>query len=278
MSILVTGATGSIGKEVLAGLLAAGETARASSRNPKAGDFPAGVEVVRADLGDPGSFAPLLAGVQKVFLYANPQAPEEFTAAAKEAGVTQVVLLSSNSVLFPDAENNPIAKMHLKVERALEESGLDWTFVRPGYLATNTLRWTSIRTERVLRTAFPDGSACLVHERDVASVAVRALTDDAHRNQAYLVPGAGPLTVREQVAAIAEALGEAVRLEEVDVATYRAELIEQIPENLADRVIQFKGQIPQVPVEVRVDAVPQLLGRPALSYAEWAKDHVADFR
>ena len=93
-----------------------------------------------------------------------------------------------------------------------------------------------------------------------------------------MVPGAGPLTVREQVTAIAEALGEPVRLDEVDVATYRAELITQIPESLADRLIQFKGQIPQVPVEFRVDAVPQLLGRPALSYAEWVKHHATDFQ
>ncbi len=278
MTILVTGARGSIGKEVLTGLLAAGQTVRASSRAPQPGEFPDGVEVVRADLGKPESFPHLLAGVHKVFLYANAQAPEAFAAAARNAGVEHVTLLSSNSVLFPDPGNNPIAMMHVKVEQVLESSGLDWTFVRPGYLATNTLRWESIRTERVLRTAFPEGSACLVHERDVAAVAVQALTNDVHRRQAYLVPGAGPLTVREQVATIAEALGEPVRLDEVDVATFRAELIQQVPERLADRLIQFKGVIPQVPLPFRIDAVPQLLGRPALSYAQWAKDHVADFR
>ncbi len=278
MSILVTGARGSIGKGVLAGLLSAGETVRASSRDPKPGDFPAEVEVVRADLSNPESFPHLLAGVHTLFLYANAQAPEGFAAAAQKAGVEHVVLLSSSSVLFPHPENNPIAAMHLKVEQALQKSGLDWTFVRPGYFATNTLRWQSIRTERIFRTAFPEGSACLVHERDIAEIAVRALTNGVHRSKAYLVPGAGPLTVREQVAAIAEALGEPVRLQEVDVATYRAELLTQIPENLADRLIQFKGQIPQVSVEFRVDAVPELLGRPALSFAEWAKDHAADFR
>ena len=155
---------------------------------------------------------------------------------------------------------------------------MDWTFVRPGYLATNTLRWQTIRSERVLRTAFPEGSSCLVHERDVAEVAVHSLIDDSHRRQAYLVPGAGPLTIREQVAAISEALGEPVCLDEVDVATYRAELLTQIPEKLADRLIQLKGQIPQVPLEFRIDAVPALLGRSALSYAEWAKEHAEDFR
>lgn len=275
---LVTGARGSIGKEVLAGLLAAEQTVRASSRNPQDGEFPEGVEVVRADLAKPKTFPKLLAGVGRVFLYANAEAPKQFLTAARDAGVEHIVLLSSHSVLFPNPENNPIAMMHLKVERALRESGLEWTFIRPGYLATNTLRWESIRAERVLRTAFPDGTAFLVHERDVAEVSVQSLIGDSHRGKAYLLPGAGPLTVREQVAAISDALGETVHIQEVDVATYRAELLTQVPESLADRLIEFKGQIPQVPSNMRVDAVPEVLGRPPLSYHAWAKEHAADFR
>lgn len=278
MSCLVTGARGSIGREVLAGLMAAGKSVRASSRNPQPGDFPDGVDVVRADLAEPASFPQLLAGIDQVFLYANAHFPAEFAAAALRAGVTHVVLLSSHSVLFPNPESNPIAAMHLKVEDALKRSGLDWTFVRPGYLATNTLRWESIRTERVVRTAFPEGGGCLVHERDVAEIAVHAMTGKAERQGAYLVAGAGPLTTREQVATIADALGEPVRLHEVDVDTYRAELITQVPEQLADRLIQFKGQIPQVPEDLRVDAVPLLLRRPPLSYAAWVKEHVEEFR
>ena len=220
----------------------------------------------------------MLDGVKQVFLYANAKAPEAFTVAAKRSGVEHIALLSSHSVLFPHAEKNPIARMHMEVEQALKQSGLHWTFVRPGYLATNTLHWQSIRTERVLRTAFPDGHACLVHERDVAEVAVRTLTDKTFRDSAYIVPGAGPLTVREQVATIAEALGEPVRLEEVDIPTYRAELVTQVPESLADRLIQFKGEVPQLPADLRIDAVPLLLGRPALSFDVWAREHVADFR
>ena len=278
MSVLVTGARGSIGKEVVNGLLAAGQEVRASSRDPKPGDFPAAVAVIKGDLEKPESFPSLLAGVKQVFLYANAKAPEAFAAAAKRAGVEHIVLLSSHSVLFPKAEDNPIARMHMKVEQALEDSGVHWTFVRPGYLATNTLHWESIRTERVLRTAFPEGHSCLVHERDVAEVAVRALTDGALRDKAYTIPGAGPLTVREQVAAIAGALGEPVRLQEVDVPTYRAELITQVPESLADRLIAFKGEVPQLPDHLRIDAVPLLLGRPALSFNLWTREHVADFR
>jgi uncharacterized protein YbjT (DUF2867 family) len=267
-----------VGGAVLTGLLAAGQVVRASSRDPRAGVLPDGIEVVRADLTEPTSLPDALAGVDKVFLYAHPQAAVEFGAAARRAGVEHVVLLSSSSVLSPDAESNPIALHHLAVERALEGAGLSWTFVRPGYFATNTLRWQSIRAERVLRTAFPEGTASPVHERDIAEVAVRALLDDTHRRMAYPVLGAGPVTAREQVAAIAAALGEPVRLDEVDEDTYRSELRTQLPEVIVDRVMQARGQLPGLPGELATDAVPEVLGRPALTFAEWARDHAADFR
>ncbi len=102
MTVLVTGARGDVGGAVLAALLAAGEP---------------------------------------VFLYAHPEGAAEFAAAAREAGVEHVVLLSSSTVLSPDAEASPIAPRHIAAERALDGSGLDRTFVRPGYSATNALRW-----------------------------------------------------------------------------------------------------------------------------------------
>jgi uncharacterized protein YbjT (DUF2867 family) len=278
MTILVTGARGHVGGAVLTELLAAGEEVRASSRDPQPGQLPDGVEVVRADLTEPASLPDALAGVRKVFLYAHPEAVTDFVVAARAAGVEHVVLLSSSSVLRPDATENPIAKRHVDVERALETSGLDWTFVRGGYFATNALRWESIRSERVFRTAFPDATTPPVHERDIAAVAVRSLLDDAHRGQAYPIIGAGPVSIRDQVSAIARALGEPVLLEKVDIDTYRAELLKQLPEFLADHVLRSRGSIEQLPAELGVDAVPEVLGRPALTFDEWARDHVADFR
>jgi uncharacterized protein YbjT (DUF2867 family) len=278
MTVLVTGARGQIGGAVVAGLAAAGEPVRASSRAPRPGEFPGGVEVARVDLTDPASWPAALAGVRKVFLYAHPEGAAEFAAAALKAGVEHAVLLSSSSVLSPDPEANPIALRHIAVERALDEAGLDRTFVRPGYYATNALRWQSIRTGRVLRTAFPEAVTSPVHERDIAEVAVRALLDDRHRGAAYPVLGAGPLTVRDQVAAIAGALGEPVRLEEVDVDTYRAELLTQLPGPIVERFLRARGSVPPLPAEVATDAVPEVLGRPALTFAAWARDHAADFR
>jgi uncharacterized protein YbjT (DUF2867 family) len=204
----------------------------------------------------------------RCFLYAHPEGAAEFAAAARNAGVEHVVLLSSSTVLSPDSEANPIALRHIAAERALDEAGLDRTFVRPGYYATNALRWWQmIRTGRVLRTAFPDAVTSPVHERDIAQVAVRALLDDTHRGAAYPVLGAGPVTVREQVAAIAGALGEPVRLEKVDVDTYRAQLLTQLPGPIVERVLQDRGSVPPLPAELATDAVPEILGRPALTFA-----------
>lgn len=189
-----------------------------------------------------------------------------------------MVLLSSASVVYLNADSNPIAARHLTVERALIESGLPSTFVRPGYFATNTLRWTSIRSRRVVRTAFPEGRTSTVHEHDIADVAVHMLTHGPSDRQAYPVLVPGLSTVREQVAAIADAIGEPIRLEQVDVDTFRREQITQLPEPIVDILISARGDVPDPPAKLAVDAVPELPGRPALPFAQWARDHAGDFR
>ena len=86
------------------------------------------------------------------------------------------------------------------------------------------------------------------------------------------------MTVREQVAAIAAALGEPMRLEQVDVGTYRAQLLTQLPGPIVEGVLQDRGSVPPLPAELATDAVPEILGRPPLTFAEWARDHAADLR
>lgn len=279
MTTLVIGATGSVGGAVLTGLVGAGSRVRASSRSPRPGGFPPGVDVVRADLHDPSTFPRLLVGIRTVFLYADATEIDAFTRAAVDAGVEHVVLLSSNSVLFPGAADNPVAVEHMRVEAAIRRSGLAWTFVRPGYLATNTFRWrTSIRRDRVVRTAFPEGTTRLVHERDVAEVAVAAVLDARWRGSTPLVLGGEPLTEREQVATIADALGEPVTVDVLSVDEYRRELTATMPSVFVEPVIASRGMVPEVPDDVRVDATRDVLGRDPLPFAVWASDHAADFR
>ncbi len=276
--VLVTGARGQVGRLVLAGLLAAGVPVRVSSRRPQPEDFPAGVDAVRMDLADRATLAPALAGVDKVFLYAESETAGAFAEAALGAGVRHVVLLSSASVIEPEAAASPIAARHLAVERALGDAGIDRTFVRPAYFATNALRWQTIRTERVLRTAFPEATTSMVHERDIADVALASLLDDSHIGATHAVLGAGLSSTRAQVAAIADALGEEVRCEEIDVQTYRSEQLAVLPPPIVDLLLSGRGNVEPPPAELASDAVPDVVGRPALTFSEWARDHVADFR
>lgn len=278
MTILVTGASGSVGGGVLRALIAAGASVRASSRSPHPGQFPDGVEVVTADLDSPETFPGALDGVDKVFLYARPETASRFAAAARDAGVGHVVVLSSASVIPTDIGPDPIAEQHRAVENAVKDAGLDWTFVRPGYYATNMLRWQSIRTRRELRTAFPDALSSPVHERDIAEVAAASLLDDNQRGKAHAVLGPGPSSVRQQVAAIAHALGEAVDLVEIDTDTYRNELLTQLPAFAVDRVIEARGNMPMLPAGIAADAVEDLLGRPPHTVETWVEDHAQDFR
>ena len=166
MTVLVTGARGAIARNVINQLLDAGVTVRAASRVPGATDLPEGVEPVRVDFTAPETLAPALEGVEKVFLYAAHEGIEAFTAAAQEAGVKHVVLLSSAASADPE---NQIGRMHYVVEQALEASGIPWTFVRPAMFATNSLWWAeSIRKEGVVRLPYPDAPVNPIHERDIA--------------------------------------------------------------------------------------------------------------
>src|SRR3954453_16079998 len=176
MVAVVFGARGNVGRHVVSGLLAAGDEVRATSRTPDAAGLPPGVEVVAADLERPETLRTALEGAEKGFLYAKPDGVEGFAVAAASADVRYVVLLSSAAVVVPDAERNPIARQHRTVESAIERSGIDWTFVRPGMFATNTLWWWQrpIRDEGVVRNPYPDAQTAPVHEKDMATLVVTA--------------------------------------------------------------------------------------------------------
>jgi uncharacterized protein YbjT (DUF2867 family) len=130
MATVVFGARGNVGRHVAAGLLAAGEQVRVTSRNPATARFPSQLQVAAADLEEPGTLPAALAGAGSAFLYARPAGIQGFVEAARAAGVRHVVLLSSAAVVNADAEHNPIARQHRAVELAIEQSGIDWTFIR----------------------------------------------------------------------------------------------------------------------------------------------------
>jgi uncharacterized protein YbjT (DUF2867 family) len=281
MTILVTGARGGIGREVLAQLLARGASVRASVRDPAAADLPAGVPVVAADLTRPETLPAALDGVRQVFLYSLSDGIGGFVKAAEVAGVEHIVLLSSGQVLMPEPAPgvlNAIGEEHRAVERALADSDLRWTPVRPLVLAANALHWArAIRADAPVRLLYPDALTSPVHERDVAAVAVAAL--DRVRDEAVSAVLTGPslISQRQEVDLVAQAVGRPVQIEEMSEEQARAYLRRFMPPHFADATVDLRaaardGGSPATETVVRV------LGRPPLPFAQWARDHVAEFR
>ncbi|MET9374325.1 NAD(P)H-binding protein [Streptomyces sp. NPDC002992] len=272
MTVLVTGATGNVGRHVVTGLLAAGVRVRAMTRAPEKAALPAGVEVVRGDLADPASLDAALAGVDRVYLFPVPGTAEEFTARAAKAGVRRIVVLSSVSAEYADGDYS--GDHHTGVERAVEASGLEWTHVRPGEFMANVLSWwaPSIRAENVVRAPFGGTRSAPVHEADIADVALAALLEDGHVGKAYSFAGPQSLTKYEQVRDLGEVLGRAIRFDELTVDGARALWLGQgMPAEAVDWLLQDPVDVPVGPT------AEQVTGRPARTFAQWVADHRADF-
>jgi len=278
MTVLVTGATGNVGRNVVNLLLAEGVPVRATSRDPAS--LPAGVDAHAADLTEPKSFETALNGVDKVFLFPSPQGVDGFVAVAKAAGVRHIVLLSSISTL-EEGSPNPITRMHVTVETAVANSGIPWTFVRPGAFATNTLRWApAVRDNGGVRLPYAQGHVVPIHEGDIAAVAATALLNDGHEGKAYALTGPESLTQARQVALIAEAVGKPLWVEDLTGEDARAELATWFGAFATSEIIEtmlgyFRSQVGQ-PAEV-LATVEDVTGRPARTFADWAVDHKADF-
>jgi uncharacterized protein YbjT (DUF2867 family) len=277
--ILVSGATGNVGGAVVTRLHAAGIPVRALVRGKT--DFPEGVQAVRGDLGDPASLDTALQDVDSVFLmwpFLSAQgASDVIDAIGKRA--RRVVYLSSAGVGSKEKPGEAITMFHTELERLVEASGLEWTALRPTGFASNTLSWADeIRTTAAVRAPLARLARALIHEADIAAVAVQALTTDSLLGARPLITGPELITQEQQVALISEAIGRPVRFEEIALdeamenmkaAGYPAELVEA--------VLPAQVEMLTDPEPVN-DEVERITGTPARSFREWAANHAADFR
>ena len=278
MSTVVVGARGAVGRHVVAGLLAAGEVVRASVRRPTA-DLPASVEVVQADLDRPETLPAAVDGMRQAFLYAtSPEGAGAFARAARAAGVERVVLMSSGSVLLPWARDNAIAAEHRAAEEAVAGL-LKCTPIRPLVLANNALHWAdAIRTSRSVELVHPEAMLAPIHERDIAAVAVAALTETAAAAPDGLLTGGELLSQRRQVEVIGEAVGVSIRVDVLteDEARTRFARWAASPEEV-DAVLEFLADAGAGGSPATTTA-RDVLGRDPIPFAEWAREHASEFR
>jgi uncharacterized protein YbjT (DUF2867 family) len=277
--ILVTGATGQIGREVVAQLRAAGRPVRALSRQARPANLPGDVEAVRGDLSLPETLDAALANVGAVFLVWT--APFASAAAAIEriaSRAERIVFLSA-----PLRTNHPFYQQPnerrweaVGLDDLIEQSATRWTVLRPGPFALNCRNWWApqIRNSDVVRWFHGAAQTAAVHEHDIAAVAVRALCDNGHDRQDYLLTGPESLTQREQLAIIGETIGRTLVFEEVSSAVVRRELLP--PAWLADMLLSAYGAAVDLPALV-TSTIEEVTGTPARTFRQWASDHAADF-
>ena len=274
--ILITGATGHIGSELIAALLPAqAGHIRVLTRNPGA-VFPDGTQTVVADLGD-SDLAPVLDGVHAVFLLTDglniAAHDHRLIDAALQAGVERIVKLSVRSV--GHGGTDPITTWHRAGEEAIRDSGIGWTFLRPTALMSNALNWAPmIATDQVVHAPFAAGRAAVVDPADIAAVAAASLTQDGHNHRVYELTGPEPLSPTDQVAILSHVLDRDLRYAETDPADTLAQMVSYgMPEELAHAIIEmFRSTLKPYNSEPTGD-ITTVTSRPARSFTDWTQAH-----
>lgn len=276
--ILVTGATGNVGSNIVRQLAARGVRLRVLTRQPQDARFPGDVELATGDLTDPSGLSAAFGGISQMFLFPAPKLATELAALVRQHGIRRMVVLSSSVVERQDLRDSPIVQKHAAAETIAQTAGCDWTILRPDTFAANALAWAeSIRTQSQISAPYPRSHRNAIHESDIAAVAVAALLEDGHEGTIYSLTGPESLTQFDQVAAIGAAIGRSLRFEELSPEDAKRQMIERMPVAVADQLLAYLAKCVDTPARF-TDTVERVTGRPARSFAEWARDHADAFR
>jgi uncharacterized protein YbjT (DUF2867 family) len=285
--ILVTGATGIVGRPLVDVLVSEGEKVRAVTRNPQAANLPAGVEVVDGDPARPDTIAPYLEGVTALFLHprAVGLAAGELLALARERGGQRVVALSAINVdeHLDEQPSRYQGDRNKEVEDAAVHSGLAWVSLRASSFASNSVRaWgAQIHAGDVVRGPYAAFTESPVHERDLAEAVACALRSDelvARRSRRLDLTGPQSLSHQQMVAIIGEVIGRPLRYQEIPPQAAKQGMVQfGIPEPFVEALMARYAREIRYPAPVTGE-VERVLGRPARTFAEWVADHAAAFR
>ncbi|PWI17033.1 nucleoside-diphosphate sugar epimerase [Streptomyces sp. Act143] len=281
--ILVTGATGHVGGELVRRLAASGTPVRAMTRRPDAARFPAGAAAVYGDAQDPASLTAAFAGVSAAFLMSAqpvgaapvPTHDLALAEAARGAGVRRLVKLS---VLDGGAGSDPIARWHAAAEAAVVAAAPAWTLLRPGRFMSNALQWAGqLRSGDEVAIPFADRPAASIDPADLAEIAALALTTDEHTGMTYELSGPESLTPAQELSLLGRLLGRDLRLRPVPPEAARAGMERYgFPAEVVDAIMRRTLEDGR-----GADVLPtaaEALGRPPRTFTQWARAHAAAFR
>ncbi|MGO8692675.1 MAG: SDR family oxidoreductase [Rectinemataceae bacterium] len=278
--ILVTGATGTIGGNIVAELLAKGKSCRILTRDPaKAAHFDPGVERAIGDLDRPETLEVAFAGIDRVFLVtADTRQDKAVIEAGKRCGLKHIVKLSTQEAGWTPVRGH--GHWHYERQELIRNSGLDWTFLQPCMFMSATLVWgPSIRRGGIVRYPGGDGKFAPIDPADIAAAAAAALTEPGHSVRSYELTGPQLLTMKDMANAIGEVLGRPISYADQPEAEFVKEALAMgLPKYLAAGLAETFTLIRRGDFAHTTTAVKDATGREPRSYGRWAKDHEAAFR
>jgi (4-alkanoyl-5-oxo-2,5-dihydrofuran-3-yl)methyl phosphate reductase len=282
--ILVTGATGNIGKELVAQLLAGkGQPLRVVSRDErKLLNLDPDVERLIGDLRERSTVERAVRGVDRLFLVwslvdESHEADRMLIDEAQRAGVRHVVAISSLATSL--AADRGIGALHREKERFIESSGMSWTFLRPGAFMSNALQWIgTIKSQGKVFSPTGDGQTAPISPYDIAAVAAVALTAPGHEFQIYELTGSELLSAHEQVKILARVLGKPIECVDVP-SSIAAEGMRKagLPAFVVDSLAEFWEDARRGGRVIKTDTVKRLTGREPQNFETWCREHRATF-
>jgi uncharacterized protein YbjT (DUF2867 family) len=279
--ILITGATGNIGRELIPILFQAGQPLRVLARNEsKVAFLDPAIERAVGDLNVPASLASAMHGVDRLFLVTfETQQDRNVIEAAKQAGVGQIVKLST---LEATVHKIQVGKWHYEREELLRASGLDWTFLRPGMFMSNSIEWWAESIKGQGSVFFPGGKkgrVAPIDPYDVASVAACALTQPGHSGKVYELTGREMFTIGEMVQVISKVLGKPIKY--VDIPPLAAKLFmlkTGMDKALVNALMEMLGSLRRDEGAIVTETVAQVTGRPPRTFESWCRSHIQAFQ
>ncbi len=276
--ILVTGATGKIGAHATRVLSEAGTPVRALVRDPAKTKDWTGVDIAEGNLDDASSVKAALEGVGSALLITTANSKQEiaFIAAAKEAGVRKIVKISS---MGADAHSKiTMARGHAEAEAALKESGMKWTILRPGTFAQNFLQYAdTIKKEGKVYASVKQGRVATIDVRDIAEVAVKALTSADLEGRTIILTGDDAISYDDAARILGTAIGKTVTYVDLPPEKTKKGMLDRgMPAWLADELVLLQENIARTMEPVVTRDVQKILGRPARKFDDFARDN-ADF-